>query len=543
MEEETTYLGITNFRDEFQRFGIKNKDRRQHMYVIGKSGVGKTTLLENMAIQDIMKGRGVGYIDPHGESVEKLIHFVPKERIKDVVYFNPSDLEWPIAFNVIEEVPVEFRHLVVAGLMGVFKKIWPDVWSARMEYILNNTLLALLEYPHSTILGVNRMLSEADFRDHVIDRVTDPVVKSFWEKEFSRYHDRYAVEAIAPIQNKVGQFISNPLVRNIIGQKELKIDIRKIMDEGKIFLANLSKGLIGEENSILLGALLVTKTQLAAMSRVDTAERERKDFYLYVDEFQDFSTESFANIFAEARKYRLNLTVAHQYIAQLNDKVKDAVFGNTGTLITFRTGPEDAEFLEKYFSPDFTKEDIMNLPNYNFYIKLMIDGLVSKGFSASNIPPSSVPEQSFIQEIIQHSREKYSVARSEVEKEIAHWQFLDFSSSLKKPELSKRNIGIKEGWEAICTNCGKEIIVPFRPDPSRPVYCEDCFQKIKKERLEEELNKSQKPDHISLKDLSQAEVIKQVVDKPDTIEAKKERPSPRKEEIQKIIKDLTQKGG
>lgn len=479
---EITYIGITNFRDEYKRFGIKADDRRRHIYIIGKAGVGKSTMLENMAIQDIENNKGVGIIDPHGELVERIIHFIPKERVQDVVYFNPSDLDWPIAFNVIEEVPIEMRHLVVSGLMEVFKKIWPDVWSARMEYILSNTLLALLEYPGSTLLGVNRMLSDNDFRKAVIQRVTDPVVKAFWEKEFARYHDRFAVEAIAPIQNKVGQFISNPLIRNIIGQKESKLDMRKIMDEGKILLANLSKGLIGEINSSLLGALLVTKLQLAAMSRVEYKEEERRDFYLYIDEFQNFSTESFATIFAEARKYRLNLTLAHQYINQLNEKVKDSIFGNIGTLISFRVGPEDAEFLEKYFYPDFTKEDLINLPNYNFYIKLMVDGILSKGFSGINFPPRSLPSLSYNQEIIEESRKKYTTPARIVEEEIAHWHFLDYGSLLKKEKEGKKFLkgSMREGWEAVCSQCGKKIIVPFKPSPSRAVYCEKCFKERRK---------------------------------------------------------------
>jgi len=275
---DINHIGITNFRDEFQRFGIKTDDRRRHMYFVGKSGVGKTTMMENMIIQDINNNKGICVIDPHGELINRILYFIPENRIKDVIYFNPGDVEWPIAFNVIEEVPIEYRHLVVAGLMGVFKKIWPDVWSARMEYILNNALLALLEYPGATLLAVNRLLSDEDFRKAVMKKVTDPIVKSFWEREFARYNARFATEAIAPIQNKVGQFISNPLIRNIIGQKESKIDIRQIMDDGKILLANLSKGMVGEDNSSLLGALLVTKIQLAAMSRIDVPEEKRKDF-------------------------------------------------------------------------------------------------------------------------------------------------------------------------------------------------------------------------------------------------------------------------
>jgi len=383
-----------------------------------------------------------------------MLFIFPPERINDVVYFNPSDTEWPIAFNVIEKVPLELRHLVVAGLMGVFKKIWPDVWSSRMEYILNNTLLALLEYPQATILGVNRMLADKDFRGEVLNCVTDVVIKAFWQKEFNRYFDRYATEA-----------------------------------------TNLSKGLIGEDNSMLLGALLVTKLQLAAMSRVEVREEEREDFYLYIDEFQNFSTESFANIFAEARKYRLDLILAHQYVAQLNEKVRDSIFGNVGTLVSFRTGPEDAEFLEKYFFPDFNQEDLINLPNYNFYIKLMIDGFLSKGFSAINIPPASLPEKSYLQEIIQHSRQLYSVSRKEVEDTIAHWSFLDFTPS--SPSGAKEKGKAKEGWAAVCSRCGKKIIVPFRPLPGRPVYCKDCLAIIREKNKLSPSSRSRTVTHSS----------------------------------------------
>lgn len=508
--EDINYIGITNFRDEFQRFGIKTDDRRRHMYFVGKSGVGKTTMMENMIIQDINNGKGVCVIDPHGELINRVLYFIPENRIKDVIYFNPGDIEWPIAFNVIEEVSVEYRHLVVAGLMGVFKKIWPDVWSARMEYILNNALLALLEYPEATLLSVNRLLSDEDFREAVMKKVTDPIVRSFWEREFARYSARFATEAIAPIQNKVGQFISNPLIRNIIGQKESKIDIRQIMDEGKILLANLSKGMVGEDNSSLLGALLVTKIQLAAMSRINVPEEKRKDFYLYVDEFQNFSTESFASIFAEARKYRLNLALAHQYIAQLNEQVKDSIFGNIGTLVSFRLGPEDAELLEKYFAPEFSQEDLINLPNYNFYIKLMINGILSKSFSAMNIPPSSLPEHSFIQEIIQYSREHYAALREEIESKIAHWGLLDFSPSSKTRDLRSKKIGIKEGWEAVCSQCGKKIFVPFQPDPARPVYCDECFKEIRMQRGKN-LTHTNSPKDYQSKIEPKKEEMKQII--------------------------------
>ncbi|MGD0576530.1 MAG: type IV secretion system DNA-binding domain-containing protein, partial [Candidatus Staskawiczbacteria bacterium] len=344
-KNEVNFFGLTNFRNQKTKFGIKTDDRRRHFYCIGKTGMGKSNLMENMAIQDIQAGRGVAYVDPHGEGAEKLLDFIPAGRINDVVFFNPADLDYPIAFNVMEKVDFRYRHLIAGGLMGVFKKVWPDVWSARMEYILNNVILALLEFPDSTLLGVNRMLADVGYREKVVSKVTDPIVKSFWLTEYARYTQRYEVEATAAIQNKVGQFISNPLIRNLIGQIKSMIDMRDIMDNEKIFIMDLSKGRIGEDNSHLLGALLITRLQLAAMSRVDIPEEDRKDFYLYVDEFQNFATESFANILSEARKYRLNITLGHQYIAQLvtgqDSRVRDAVFGNVGTMAVFRVGAED----------------------------------------------------------------------------------------------------------------------------------------------------------------------------------------------------------
>ena len=309
---DINFFGITNFRNTQRRFGIKEDDRRRHFYVVGKTGMGKTEMLKNMAVQDIQGGNGVGFVDPHGDAAEELLQYIPAERVQDVVYFNPADTAYPIAFNVMEDVEPEYRHLVASGLMSVFKKIWPDVWSARMEYILNNAILALLEYPGATLLGINRMLSDAVYRQEIVGFVKDPVVKSFWLQEYARYTQRYEVEATAAIQNKIGQFISNPLIRNIIGQSHSSIDMRKIMDEEKILIGNISKGRIGEDNSRLLGALLITKLQLAAMSRVDMPEDKRTDFFLYIDEFQNFATESFVGILSEARKYRLCLILSHQ---------------------------------------------------------------------------------------------------------------------------------------------------------------------------------------------------------------------------------------
>ena len=421
-DNQILILGETNFRNEKQRFGIKADDRRRHMYVVGSTGMGKSEFLKNMAIQDIEEGRGLAFLDPHGDGAQALINFIPKHRIKDVIYFDPSDLAYPIAFNVLEKVEYEYRHLIASGLLGVFKKLWgAEAWSGRMEYILNNTILALLEYPDSTLLGINRLMASKEYRKKVVDNLKDPIVKAFWTDEFAKYSDKFASEATAAIQNKVGQFSSNNVIRNIIGQVHTKLDIRKIMDEGKILIVNLSKGAIGEDASRLIGALLITKIQLAAMSRVDTPEAERRDFYLYVDEFQNFATESFANILSEARKYHLGLIVAHQYITQMEEEVRDAVFGNVGTIVTFRVGAEDAEFLEKWYAPDFMASDIVNLGKREMYLKLMVNGITSKGFSARTSDSLKAMEESHQDEVIAFSRATYASNRDEVEEDVMKW--------------------------------------------------------------------------------------------------------------------------
>lgn len=437
MNDDLNIFATTNFRNEKIRFGIKNDDRRRHIYVIGKTGSGKTNLMEVMAINDIRAGRGVAVVDPHGEFAERMLSFVPENRIEDTIYFNPADTDYPIAFNPMEQVSSEFRHLIASGLMGVFKKIWVDMWSARMEYILNNTLLALLEYPSATILGVMRMMAEKDYRKKIVDNLKDPVIKAFWVNEFGRYSERYETEALAAIQNKVGQFVSNPLIRNVVGQAHSSLNMRKIMDGEKIFIANLSKGKIGEDNSSLLGAMLITRLQLAAMSRVDIPEQQRKDFYLYVDEFQNFATESFANILSEARKYHLSLILGHQYIEQLDDKVRAAVFGNVGTICAFRVGAADAEFLEKEFMPEFTANDLVNLSKWNVYIKLMIDGIASHPFSASPLPPEPIPQGNFADAIIENTRLKYATPRVTVEEKIAS-EWLEASGAVVGDKLERQ---------------------------------------------------------------------------------------------------------
>ncbi len=420
-----TYFASTHTRGKREMFGIRAEDRGKHIYVIGKTGMGKSTMLENMAIQDIQNGEGIAFVDPHGSTAEKLLDFVPHDRINDVLYFAPFDIDNPVGFNVMEDVGYDKRHLVVSGLMGAFKRIWVDAWSARMEYILSNTMLALLEYPGATLLDVNRMLTNKNFRAAVIEKITDPIVKEFWTVEFATYTDRYTQEATPAIQNKIGAFTSNPLVRNIVGQPESTFDIRKMMDERKILIVNLSKGRMGEQNAALIGSMLVVKIYLAAMSRADEpASRMAKlpRFYFYVDEFQSMMNDAFADILSESRKYKLALTLANQYIEQMEEKVRDAVFGNVGTLITFRVGPFDAETLKTVFEPTFFAEDLVELGLGQIYLTLMIDGVGSTPFSAQTVPPIDPPHISYRNDVVTESRAKYGKTRVEIEKGIVDRQ-------------------------------------------------------------------------------------------------------------------------
>lgn len=448
-QDTITLFAKTNFRNREVPFGIKTDDRRRHMYLIGKTGMGKTTVMENMAVQDIRNGHGLAFLDPHGDSVQRILDCIPSNRINDVVYFNPADLEYPIAFNILESVEGRYKHLVASGLMGVFTKIWANVWSARMEYILNNTILALLDSPGNTLLGITRMYVDKKYRKRIVDNIKDPVVKAFWTDEYANYNEKYRTEAIAPIQNKVGQFLSSAIVRNIVGQPKSTIDLREIMDKKKILIMDLSKGRVGENNSALLGSMLVTKLQLAAMSRTDIPENERADFYLYVDEFQNFATDSFATILSEARKYRLNLIVGHQYIAQLENekstKVRDAIFGNVGTMVVFRIGAADAEFLETEFAPTFTPTDMVNLPKYHIILKLMINGVASEPFSAVTIPPSPDFFTGNSQKVIKVSRERYSNPVAEVEERITRWMGADYHQGTA---LLIGSIGAEEAQES-----------------------------------------------------------------------------------------------
>ncbi|MFH1192711.1 MAG: CxxC-x17-CxxC domain-containing protein, partial [Candidatus Jorgensenbacteria bacterium] len=502
-EHNVAYFGRVDFRGSNRLFGIQRKDRRQHMYVIGKSGTGKSAMLHNLIVQDIANGEGLCVVDPHGDLVESLLEKIPKERINDVIYFNPADADFNIGFNVLELPDPKYKHLVASGLMGIFTKIWSNVWSARMEYILSNAILALLDTPGTTLLGVSRILVDKEFRQRILANVKDPVVRSFWMNEFEEWRDQFRNEAIAPIQNKVGQFLSTAMVRNIVGQAKSTIDIFSIMNEGKILLVNVSKGRIGEDNSALLGAMLITKIQLASMERVRVPEEERVDFYLYVDEFQNFATDSFAGILSEARKYRLNLILAHQYVGQLvtmgasaaSTKVRDAVFGNVGTMVVFRVGAADAEYLETEFTPEFLPEDIVNLPNYSVYLKLMVNGVTSRPFSAHTLPPFKVQASETIgEEIINNSRKRYARPRYAVEEEIAVWSGMapgagghgEFAphAGLPLARAGGAQAGVGGKYPTVCSSCKKETTVPFEPQPGRPIYCQDCLAKIKSGELE-----------------------------------------------------------
>lgn len=443
MNNGIIYFAKTNFRGQERIFGVKEKDRLQHMYIIGQTGTGKTTLLKNLAIQDIKSGQGLAVIDPHGEFVDDLLDSIPQERTQDTIYFNPVDTQYPIGFNVLEVKDPEHKHLVASGLMAIFTKIWANVWSARMEYILDNCVMALLDTPGTTLMGIPRILVDKDYRKVIVSNIKDPVVRSFWVTEYESWEPRFRNEAIVPIQNKVGQFLATKMIRDIVGQSKSTLDIEDIINNRKILLVNVSKGLIGEDNSALLGAMLITKIQLTAMERVKVVREERHPFFLYVDEFQNFATDAFATILSESRKYGLALIIANQYIGQLvtetSTRVRDAIFGNVGTSISFRIGATDAEFMEIQFGPEIIAQDFVNLPNYNVYLKILVDGISSRPFSAMTLPPISIESSVSIKDfIINASRKKYGRSAKEVEEEIESW------SKPIKPAVRESKKEVKE---------------------------------------------------------------------------------------------------
>ena len=411
-------FGLTNFRGINHQFGLLRRDRNRHVYVVGQTGAGKSGLLELFALSDTFLNEGYCIIDPHGDFAIDNLHYVPKSRIKDVIYFNPADREHPVAFNPLEVDDPSRKPNISSEVIGVLKRMFGESWGPRLEHILRYTLLALLDRPSTTLLDISRMLTDKDFRKETLDYCKDVTVLQFWKHEFGQWNEKQVNEAIAPVLNKVGAFTANPIIRNIIGQEKSSFDIRKIMDEGKILVVNLSKGLIGEDNAGILGAFIVTKVQLAAMSRSDIPNVEdRRPFYLYVDEFQNFATESFAVILSEARKYGLNLTVANQYIAQMTDEVRDAVFGNVGTTISFRVSADDAPVLVKQFEPTFEEGDLVQMNNRNFIISMIINGEKVPAFSATTLSIPKTPDDNF-DAIVESSRNLYSRPRLEVENEI-----------------------------------------------------------------------------------------------------------------------------
>lgn len=419
-EEPDITIGERHGWGDTRVFGISQVDQRQHIYVIGKTGSGKTTLLRNLIVQHIGLGHGVGLIDPHGDLAEALLDCIPPHRSDHLVYFNPGDLEFPIGLNLLANVAPDDRHLVASGIVGAFKGIWRDSWGPRLEYILYNAIAALLDCENTTLLGVNRLLTDDTYRGWVVRQIKDPFISAFWNEEFAGYDERFRREAIAPIQNKLGQFLLNPVVRNILGQVRSKVSFPFIMDNQRIFIANLSKGKLGHDKANLLGSLLTTQFQLAAMARTSQPEDERRDFYLFIDEFQNFSTDAFASILAEARKYRLCLTLSHQYIDQLALPVRQAVFGNVGTLIAFRIGYTDAEVVEKEFGQAFPATAIADLDRYEAVVKLLENGTNKEPFRAKMLSPL---KGFFGQKdnLIDLSRDRFASLRLSVDEKLDRW--------------------------------------------------------------------------------------------------------------------------
>ncbi|MBI2592275.1 type IV secretion system DNA-binding domain-containing protein [Candidatus Saccharibacteria bacterium] len=438
-EDEISLFGVTNFRGDNTVFGIRRADRGRHMYILGQTGTGKSGALELLTISDIYYNQGFAVIDPHGDYAQHVLKFIPKNRTADTIYFNPADTQYPIGFNPLEISDPSLKGHISSEVVGVLKRLFAESWGPRLEYILRYTLLALLDFPNATMLDITRMLTDRHFRQDVIKHIDDPVVKNFWVVEFASWNDKFAAEAVAPVLNKVGAFTANPMVRNIIGQPKSTFDIRKIMDEGKILVVNLSRGLMGEDNAGVLGALMVTKIQLAAMSRADMSEHERRPFYLYVDEFQNFATDSFATILSEARKYALNLTIANQYISQMSEEVRDAVFGNVGTIMSFRVSPNDAPFLKKYFEPEFEESDLIQQHSRFFVISMMIESEKAPAFSAKTLNLPQPPADNSAQ-IIAQTRQLYSRAKTEVETMI---QAASGPSPTNRPKLSPHQQLIK----------------------------------------------------------------------------------------------------
>ena len=465
-DKDVSAFGLTNFRGINHQFGMLRKDRSRHVYIIGQTGAGKSGMLELFALSDVFYNQGYCIIDPHGDFAINNLRFVPESRIQDVVYFNPADVDYPVAFNPLELSDPSRKPNVCSEVIGVLKRMFGDSWGPRLEHILRYTLLALLDRPETTLLDISRILTDKDFRKETLDYCKDVTVLQFWKHEFGQWNEKQVNESIAPVLNKVGAFTANPIIRNIIGQPKSSFDVRKIMDEGKILAVNLSKGLIGEDNAAILGSFLVTKVQLAAMSRSDIPDiADRRPFYLYVDEFQNFATDSFSVILSEARKYGLNLTVANQYISQMTESVRDAVFGNVGTTISFRVSADDAPILAKQFEPTFDQSDLIQMNNRNFVISMIINGEKVPAFSATTLSLPTTPQDNF-DKIVASSRQLYARNRADVEAEIR--ETIEQSEKYKK-ELSDsgRQAGeqgnISEGNNSFAASPASKLTFQFAP--------------------------------------------------------------------------------
>lgn len=434
---EISLFGITNYHNNFVEFGIKREDRRRHLYCVGKSGSGKSKLLELLIREDLINGKGVAVLDPHGDLVDNVMRYVPEDRVKDVIVFDPSDTEFPICFNPLQNVGEAYKMQVTIGFIDIFKKLFGTNWSSRLEHVLRYVTLALLDSPNTTILSILKMLTDKNYRQKIVSRIDDSVVKNFWVSEFAGWSEKFDAEAITPLLNKVGQLVSTNMIRNIIGQPNNLFNIRDIMDNKKILFMKVSKGLLGEENSSLLGAMIITKMYQAAMQRADTREEDRADFYFYIDEFQNFATDTFAEILSEARKYHLNLTIAHQYMGQLIDKVQKTVFGNVGSIISFRVGSDDAKILAQEYNPIFSERDIINLGVREFYVKMSVNGEIREAFSARTVGvPAIVKDMS--KEIIENSRALYCHPKKDVEKTLSKWDEAgDFGDENAAPNMEK----------------------------------------------------------------------------------------------------------
>lgn len=528
-DENISAFGLTNFRGINHQFGMLRRDRSRHVYIIGQTGAGKSGMLELFALSDVFHNQGYCIIDPHGDFAINNLRFVPASRIKDVIYFNPADTAYPVAFNPLELSDPARKPNVCSEVIGVLKRMFGDSWGPRLEHILRYTLLALLDRPQTTLLDISRLLTDKDFRKETLDYCKDVTVLQFWKHEFGQWNEKQVNESIAPVLNKVGAFTANPIIRNIIGQPKSSFDVRKIMDEGKILVVNLSKGLIGEDNAGILGAFLVTKVQLAAMSRSDIPDvADRRPFYLYVDEFQNFATDSFAVILSEARKYGLNLTVANQYISQMTDSVRDAVFGNVGTTISFRVSADDAPILSKQFEPTFDQSDLIQMNNRHFVISMIINGEKVPAFSATTLSLPTTPKDNFDQ-IVESSRRGYARDRADVEREIR--ETIEQSEKYKK-ELSDSGRMIDEqisnsyttrSGEARINRESRTYLAENRTEPEQNAKTskkaafqyvptpQDDFKKLKLSP-----NSAEGKNHLGLKDLGNLVKEKEAQNKAST---------------------------